>query len=254
MSDELFEQFQQACMNCEFDKASEIKRQMDLEEREDKDGQFTRHVESITNLVNDCKAQYEQECSDLKEALANHELIVRKKISEIFRELQIRHVEVLVEYEKENLLKYTRDKMRPMPHVEELRKQAKLAAYNQKFAQAEDLKHQAALLEESTRNQRDDIKQRYLKGRADIMNKQKRDLGELVNQLHLSLESIKKREQHELVTLRKRYRKALQESFHTAMLLIRAKKGWDAATRNLCLVQCSNVYSTLIKEIEAESV
>lgn len=252
MAESLQAQFKEAVANCQWQEAQEIKRQMDKDQDTRNKTTIATYKKSFQDLADDCKQQFENDSLELREAIGNQEMLIRKRVSDIFRELQIRHIEVLVEFEKEYLLKFARDRVRPVANAVVMREQAKLAAMNKDFARAEDLKHQAELCQEQEDQRREEfIRTTYLDGRRKIMDKQRDDFRELDAQLRQSVDDLHKREQYELEKVEQRYKKGILDAYRQTLLFLKQSVR-DIKLQKECIRKCSKLYGKVVKGLSKD--
>ena len=252
MADSLQARFKEAVNNCQWQEAEAIKRQMDEDRDNHNKSTIAAYKKSFRDLADECKRQWETDSLELREAIGNQEMMIRKRVSDIFRELQIRHIEVLVEFEKEHLLKFARDRVRPIANVTVMREQAKLAAVNKQFARAEDLKHQAEIAENQEQMRREEfVRTTYIDGRRKIMDKQRDDFRELDMQLQQSVSDLHKREEYELGKLEQRYKKGVLEAFRQTLTFLKQSVK-DVKLQQECIKKCSKLYGKIVKGLSKD--
>ncbi|OHT09840.1 hypothetical protein TRFO_21122 [Tritrichomonas foetus] len=244
---DLEEQLENAIEQCDFTLASQIKEKILELQQNSQDNTIQMYIDSFSELAKNCKDDLEEEINNLDESISNQEMLIRRKVSNIFHELQVKHVEALIEVEKDNLLKYAKEKLRPVPEATELREQAKLAGFNKKFEQATKLKEKAEKVENKEMSKREEIiKNEYFSRRKLVLTKQKEEIKNLTNQLNDSIYNLSKRKEFELEKIYQRYRKGLGDAYENTRTFIATIP--EAKLRQVCIKECSYIYKETVKE------
>lgn len=238
---DLQHQLDQAIENCDFQLAQQIKDQINKLIQDGNNNIANQYVQSFQQLTDECKSNFEEEMNSLDESISNQEILIRRKVSNIFHELQVQHVQVLLHIEKENLFRYAKEQFRVIPEVLEIKEQAKLAAYNSQYDQAIIMKEKAEQVEEEELQRREEnIKGQFYSRRSVVLGKQKDEIRALTKQLNTALYNLQKRKEFEIDKIYQMYRKSLKESFDNIKIFIKSIK--DTNLRNQCLSSCLQIY------------
>jgi hypothetical protein len=245
-------QFQGAIDAGDFAAAKEIKSNYDSRELEQQEKALEDYKGELRDLVTTVRERMQMEIFTIKEQVASERTALRRQISDTFHELQVQHVATLVEFEKEHLLKIAREKIRAIGASNELREQAKAAAFGKDFVHAQELLDQANLIrDQELRNREEAVVKSFFEGRTKRIETQRSDLELLSKRLKDSLEDIDHAEVIRIQDLVKRYRKKLYLEYRAFTKSIRSEVT-DAPLRQDCLKQCAQLYSSLAAEFEPE--
>ncbi|KAK8891909.1 hypothetical protein M9Y10_029131 [Tritrichomonas musculus] len=244
---DLEEQLNQAIEDCDFQYAQQIKDQIEEMKQTENNATATQYVQSFQQLTDECQTNLEEEINSLDESISNQEILIRRKVSTIFHELQVKHVEVLLHIEKENLFRFAKEQFRVIPEVIEIREQAKLAARNMEYKTAILMKERSDIVEEEELQKREEnVTSQFNSRRTVVLNKQKEEIKALTNQLNIALYNLQKRKEFELGKIYQMYRKNLKESYDNIKFFISSIK--DTNLRNQCLSTCSKIYKEKMAE------
>lgn len=244
---DLEEQLNQAIEDCDFQYAQQIKDQIEEMKQTENNATATQYVQSFQQLTDECQTNLEEEINSLDESISNQEILIRRKVSAIFHELQVKHVEVLLHIEKENLFRFAKEQFRVIPEVIEIREQAKLAARNMEYKTAILMKERSDIVEEEELQKREEnVSSQFNSRRTVVLNKQKEEIKALTNQLNIALYNLQKRKEFELGKIYQMYRKNLKESYDNIKFFISSIK--DTNLRNQCLSTCSKIYKEKMAE------
>lgn len=240
-------QLDQAIENCDFQLAQKLKDQIKKMKQDENNDIANQYIQSFRQLTEECKNNLKEEMNSLDESISNQEILIRRKVSNIFHELQVQHIEVLLHIEKENLLKFAKEQFRMIPEVLEIKEQAKLAAYNLQYESAILMKERAEQVEEEELQRREDVvKGQFYSRRSVVLIKQKEEIRALSNKLNTALYNLQKRKEFEVEKIYQIYRKSLKDAFDNIKMFIKSIK--ETNLRNHCLASCLQIYKEKVSE------
>ena len=247
MISELEAQLEEAIERCDFSEAASIKSRITAIKAKNSNQTIQIYISSFADHAHDCKRCLEEELLNLDESIKNQEKLIRRKISDLFHELQVKHIEALIEVEKEHLLRIAKDKLRPVPEALNMKEQAKLAAASKKFEEALKLKEAAEKIEKDELERREEVvKNDYMERRKTVLANQKAEISDLTKQLNDSIYNLSKRKEFEVDQTYQRYKKNLGEALKNTKMFITNS---DDDMKNECIKQCARIY----KEIMADA-
>lgn len=244
---ELENQLNEAIENCQFELAQSIKDQIDKEKQEQVENDINQIVNSYKELIEDCHGNLIDEINHLNHSNLNQEMLIRQKASSLFHELQVRHIEVLMEIEKRSLFTSIIEKYRIVSGVSETLEKAKLAAKDKKYELAQKIKDSAIKTEQETLNQRQETITKDFYARRDVVfQKQKDEMKSLTQQLDQALCYLRKKKEREIDNIYQRYQKLhlnnLQEIIKMIKVMIHPKDSMK------CVQLCKKEYTTALNQ------
>jgi hypothetical protein len=105
------------------------------------------HLDQLERFAAETASEFHSTYDDVSHEISEREMQIRCAISDQFHQLQIQHISNLAGYEKQHLLKFAREQIRPVKGVQSLHSQARLAASGKDFDTAVNLTEQAKLRE-----------------------------------------------------------------------------------------------------------
>jgi hypothetical protein len=243
--------FHEAIESGDFTTAGEIKAGYDSRRDQLHNDTLSNYLKELRALGASCREHLQMESFTVHDQTAHEQSVLRKQISDTFHQLQVQHVATLVEFEKEHLLKISREKIRATQTSNELRDQAKAAATGKNFTHAQNLLEQATFIAGADLASKEDvIKKSFLEGRAKLFETQRGDLSLLSNTLKDELENLDRAERVALQDLAKRYRKTFYNDYREFTRRIKTEVA-DLQLRVECLKRCAQLYSSLFQELDA---
>jgi hypothetical protein len=151
------------------------------------------YLDELERHAAETAEQYRTASEMLSLRISDQETEIREAISDEFHELQVRHVSDLVAHEKQHLLKYARERLRPVHGVRNLQAQARKAAMGKDFDTAEEFALRAKQRETPELERREGVvRNEFLMGRAEIIERQKGEMRALAARLDSELEAVQR--------------------------------------------------------------
>jgi len=182
-----------------FIEAGEIMKEIKSIEEKQNDSYINQIIMEYEKETSSINEDYKDSVMSIKEKYGNEELRIRTKISDLFHNTQISHVNRLIEFEKDFLARYCSILESPNPICEEISVRAKHQAHLGFFNDAERLADQAKATEAETRmKNRFDITNEFLLCREQVIMHQKEEIQAISSKLERSLYNIETKMNNEL--------------------------------------------------------
>jgi hypothetical protein len=132
------------------------------------------HLDQLERFAAETASEFHLTYDDVSHEISEREMQIRCAISDQFHQLQIQHISDLLGHEKEQLLKFAREQIRPVKAVQSRHSQARIASSGKDFDTAVNLAEQAKLREVPELRRREAVvRTEFLIGRAEMIERQK---------------------------------------------------------------------------------
>lgn len=209
----------------DFGKAKEIHERIERMKCTQATNYSQQMLDRLEGILAQCDEDQRKELELTEQKYAEMEREVRVQVSNIFHELQLTHIEILINIEKEYHILYIREQTRFDPYLEQRMRSSQIVAnwddfkYAQKIVQSAELEHEATLAKRI-----EILKQDFLKRRALIVQKQEEDMDELTDRLKRALDNLQKKFKNEVEEIKNRFRIKARKEFNSLLSEITKSK------------------------------
>lgn len=196
LKDELIEKY-------EYKKAEVVDGKIKKKMAQTNDEHLNNYVKFYNDRVDDIVKSYQDKVDEISKRYSKELHDLRVVISDTFHQLQIQHIQILVEYEKEYILRHSKQTAKIPQEVFDLIDRADKAAQLKKYERAQDLFDKAS---SQHVNYHDFIKNTnkkdYLYVRKEVLKAQRNELTTLSAQLTTGIHKLKSEKASEINKLK----------------------------------------------------
>ena len=233
----------------DYAKAEAVKQKLEDKKQEVKTEDISKSVDLFKSKVEVIINNYNIKHNELIDRYNQLERKIRFDASQAFHQLQIRHIQTLVEYEKEYILRHSKQSVKIPQSVYSLLDRAEIAAHNKKFEQAQELFDLASSQSLSYHDLVKSINMKdYLFVRKEVLRSQKIEISTLTEQLRSNMTRLKSDIRGEIEKLKTMFNKEVTNTQLDSMKAI--NKSLSAEGRKIAQAQIREYYKDALNRFD----